>query len=136
MSLVTGALQPGRYAYADLEIGGPVGQGQEAPLPELALTAPLSAVISALFSGLRFRILGIGLEYLAMDRLAKTATFSAKLSELRGEHATVGLVVFRGARLCARGEARVVIEELAVSLPQERSTNARASSSHMYGETQ
>lgn len=104
------AIRPGRYAQAEIDLGGMAGG---TPI-ELALAAPFGALISALLLERPFRVSRLALDYVASDRLSSRATFSAKVSEIREDReATLSLLVYHGSRLFVRGEANVLVNAIA-----------------------
>lgn len=125
----------GGYAQGDVEVAG---SGQPGELLELALAAPFGALFSALFPGQPVRVRSLALSYSSLERLGATATFSAKLTELReGGEARLSLVIFRGPRVCVRGEAVIVLGSPGASsavAPSSAMTNGKSSSGRTNGE--
>jgi hypothetical protein len=128
------AIRPGRHARTDVDLDAIVARAGAQPVPiELSLAAPFGALLSALLFERPFRLAKLSLDYVAADRLASSATFSAKVSDVRdaGE-ATVSLLVFKGARVYVRGQANVVV--LAPGAAPSPA-NGKASVEHMNGES-
>lgn len=124
-------MRVGSYARVDVDVGSPAALDE--PL-ELSLAAPFGALFATLFSARPFRVKSLSLEYVAPERLGARATFSAKLSELKGggEAARLSLLVFRESNVCVRGEASVVLGALPPSAAL--SANGKPGSGRANGE--
>lgn len=126
-------IRPGRHARTEVDLdavagGGAAGSGASGghvPI-ELSLAAPFGALLSALLLDRPFRLAKLALDYVAPDRLASWATFSAKVSDVQDAgQATVSLLVFKGARVYVRGQASVVVS--AAGAGPQPSANGKAS---------
>jgi hypothetical protein len=100
------AIRAGRYAHTEVDLSG-VKAG--AAFVELSLTVPFAALIAEVLEARPFRLAHLSLDYVASEGLVSPATFSVKVTELRGRDATLSLLISRGARLCVRGRASVVL---------------------------
>ena len=121
------ALRAGRYAHTEVDLSG-VNAG--AAFLELSLTVPFGALISELLEARPFRVAQLALDYVASERLASQATFSVKVTELRGREATLSLLIYRGSRMCVRGRANVVLGApgaAGAGLRPERGSNGKSS---------
>jgi hypothetical protein len=123
------AIRAGRYAHTEVDLSG-VKAG--AAFLELSLTVPFGALISELLEARPFRVAHLALDYVASERLASHATFSVKVTELRGRDATLSLLIYRGSRMCVRGRANVVLGAAGAGAAPERGSNGK-SSEHVNG---
>jgi hypothetical protein len=98
----------GAYARQQVELGA-LRSGPE-PL-ELSLAQPFGALFSALLAAQTFRVLQLELQYVNLERLGPSATYSVQVGAAQDAVLELRLLVAHGAWLCVHGRARICLDQ-------------------------
>jgi hypothetical protein len=98
----------GSYARQEVDVAGLRAPPQ--PL-ELSLAQPFGALFSALLPVPSFRVLELELQYVSLERLGSSATYSVVVAGASDGGIELRLLVAQGAWLCVQGRARIGLDQ-------------------------
>jgi hypothetical protein len=100
---------PARGAYARQEVDAAALRSSSQPF-ELSLAQPFGPLFSALLPASSFRVLQLELQYVDLDRLGSSATYSVQVGAVSDAGLELRLLVAQGAWLCVHGRARIGLD--------------------------
>ncbi|HEU4581225.1 MAG TPA: hypothetical protein VFS67_23365 [Polyangiaceae bacterium] len=101
---------PARGSYARQVVDVIALRSPPQPL-ELSLAQPFGALFSALLPVDSFRVLDFELQYVNVERLGSSATYSVQVAAASDGGLELRLLVAQGAWLCVQGRARIGLEQ-------------------------